>query len=240
MGGGDAPSGLAEQPASIVLVDDDAFSVSFFRDMLSRGGHRVREFESAAESLLSMEKDPPDVLITDWFMPGTTGPELIRKIRKIPALVGTYCILLTAFDREGQKVAGLERGADDYLTKSVTEPELLARIRVGVRVRRLERTAALLAMAATLGHEINNPLTAVVGYLHLCEAEIEAGSKEGVLRHLKKVQESAERIRVVVRRLMELSDARLTQYQTGTMMLDLGAKAPPPGPPPVPPVPPPA
>jgi DNA-binding response OmpR family regulator len=157
-------------------------------------------------------------------MKGGSGPELVRRVRETPSLVATYCVLITGRDLKGQKVLGLEGGADDYLLKGGDPAELLARVRVGSRVRRLEQRSALLAMAATLGHEINNPLTAVVGYLDLMEEAVRAGDGAAAAGHATRVREGAERIRLVVERLVRLSDPRLKNYLAGSSMLDLGPR----------------
>jgi DNA-binding response OmpR family regulator len=207
--------------ACIVLVDDDPFALAFIETILQEAGHDVRAFNNGISALESMRADPPDVLITDWFMPAPDGPALIGMVRDTASLMSTYCVLLTAFDIAGRKLEGLAEGADDYLPKEACGDELLVRVRVGVRVRRLERSAALVTMAATLGHEINNPLTAVLGYLELAKHQQDEGNGEDASRSLEKARVAAERISDVVRRLIHLSDARLKPYQSGSMMVDL-------------------
>jgi len=80
--------------------------------------------------------------VLDWVMPGLDGPEICRRVRAREAATPTYLILLTANDRVDQIVAGLEAGADDYLTKPCRLPELVARVRVGLRVVELQRALA--------------------------------------------------------------------------------------------------
>ena len=209
-------------PVRIVLVDDDETSVRILETYLLQDGCEVRAYKDPRDALASMQKDPPDVLISDWLMPGMDGPDLMKRVRAAPDLQGIYCILVTAHDERGRKVTGLLVGADDYLTKPVSEMELLARIRVGMRIRRLERQAMMLAVAATLGHEINNPLTGVLGFLDLARTHLESGDREKALVDLGRSMEAAERIRAVVARFVETQDPRLKGYLPGSRMIDVG------------------
>ena len=226
----------AEKPeapsARVVLVDDDATSLRMLESILREAGFEVSAFSGPGPALKSMDDEPADVLVADWIMPVMDGPDLLREVRTSPTLRSTYCVLVTAFDQEGRKVEGLNSGADDYLAKPVSPAELLARVRVGLRVRRLERQSMMLAVAATLGHEINNPLTAVLGYLELVRATLAKGDAAKALQDLERIEKAAERIREVVARLLELDDPRLKPYLPGTYMLDLGkegtGKEPPP------------
>jgi len=212
----------AEPATRVVVVDDDEASLRLLGAILERDGCEVRSHRDATAAYDDMRRAPPDVLVADWVMPEVDGPELLRKVRATPDLQATYCVLVTAHDFRGKKVAGLLLGADDYLAKPVSETELVARVRVGVRVRRLERSASLLAMAATLGHEINNPLTGVLGYVELLRGHLKKGETARAEDAAVRIQASAERIRDVVKRLLALRDPRLKRYSTGKFMLDLG------------------
>jgi CheY-like chemotaxis protein len=218
-GAGTAPG---EVSVDVVLVDDDPTSLRILETILRSDGLAVRAFTDPVEALREMVRRPPDVLVADWLMPGMDGPDLLREVRASSSLQGTYCVLVTAHDARGRKVAGLLVGADDYLTKPVSEMELLARIRVGVRIRRLERQHMLLATAVTLGHEVNNPLTGVLGFMEILGGQIRAGDAEKALETLAKMEESAERIRRVVSRFLAQDVPRFKEYVPGTPMIDLG------------------
>ncbi len=206
----------------VIVVDDDPASARILEALLLSDGCRVRSFSDGQAALDAMLAGPPDVLISDWVMPGLDGPDLLKKVRATPALQSTYCVLVTAHDDRGRKVTGLLVGADDYLTKPVSKTELLARIRVGMRVRKLERRTMLLAAGVTLGHEVNNPLTAVLGYVDLLRDQIRKGEKDGAIQSLDRIGEAAERIRAVVARFVAAEDPRTKEYLPGTRMLDLG------------------
>ncbi len=221
-----APGG--EEPPRVVVVDDDHTAAGILEAILLKDGCWIRTFHDPREALESMLREPPDVLVSDWLMPGMDGPDLLKEVRKSPLLQSTYCILVTAHDQAGRKVAGLLIGADDYLIKPVSEMELMARVRVGMRVRRLERQSMLLAVAATLGHEVNNPLTGVLGYLDLLKAHLNEGDVKTALADLDQIEQGAERIRKVVGRFMEIQRPVTKEYRPGSRMIDLGASGGPP------------
>jgi DNA-binding response OmpR family regulator len=210
----------AAPPVSVVVVDDDEASLRIIETYLLQDGCAVRCFTDPAAALESMNRTPPDVLVSDWLMKGMDGPDLMKAVRASTSLQGTYCILVTAHDSRGKKVAGLLVGADDYLAKPISEMELLARIRVGLRVRRLERQAMMAAMAATLGHEVNNPLTGVLGFLDVARAHLKAGRTAEALEAVGRIEEAAERIRRVVAALLENQDPRLKGVLPGASVIE--------------------
>ena len=76
---------------------------------------------------------PPDIVILDWMMPQLSGIEVCRRLRRNPKTLTTPIIILTARGEEGDKITGLDFGADDYVTKPFSTPELLARVRALLR-----------------------------------------------------------------------------------------------------------
>ncbi len=205
----------------MVVLDDDPGSQRLLRVILERDGARVDTYGDAEPALAAMEESPPDVLVLDWFMSGLDGPDVLRRLRSSPVLQTLYCILVTAQPDETRKVTGLLLGADDFLVKPVAPEELQARVRVGLRIRHMERNFNLLTLAATLGHEINNPLTGVLGYLEVLEDALQRGDGARARTAAGRVRSSAEKIRDVVRRLAELKSAPLRRYSTGRFMIDL-------------------
>jgi sigma-B regulation protein RsbU (phosphoserine phosphatase) len=223
-----AAAGDSPDPARIFLVDDDPVSLKVLETILKSDGSRVRTFRDPREALQAMAVEPPDVLVADWVMPGMDGPDLLKEVRRNPALASTYCLLVTAHDARGRKVTGLLVGADDYLTKPVSESELIARIRVGMRIRRLERQSTFQATAAMLGHEINNPLTAVLGYLEMVRGHVRGGDMAKAAEGLDRMEEGAERIREVVAKFLAVQDPKLKAMLPGSRMVDIHGKGGPP------------
>lgn len=114
-----------------ILVIDDEISISrFLRHSLEAHGFHVVDAETGATGIQKMIEQRPDLVILDFGLPDITGIEVLKKIRewsKIPI------IFLTVRDSDDDKVAALDGGADDYLTKPFSIPELLARVRVALR-----------------------------------------------------------------------------------------------------------
>jgi two-component system KDP operon response regulator KdpE len=119
------------EPALRVLVVDDERAIRrFLRVSLSAHGHKVFEAETGQEGLASATANRPDVIILDLGLPDLDGLEVTRRLRE---WTPTPIIVLSVRDREEVKVAALDAGADDYLTKPFGVDELLARIRVALR-----------------------------------------------------------------------------------------------------------
>ena len=117
----------------ILLVEDEAALVTLLRYNLEREGYDVAEAVDGDEALLLVEETPPDLILLDWMLPMTSGIEVCRQLRRKPETRLTPIIMLTARGEEGDKVRGLDSGADDYVTKPFSPAELLARIRSLIR-----------------------------------------------------------------------------------------------------------
>lgn len=132
----------------ILIVDDDEISREMLRAALVRAGHEVLVAEAAATALQLVLESRFTLVISDWEMPGMTGPELCQAIRAADLPHYVYIILLTARNRVQDVVAGLSAGADDFLSKPFDPAELAARVRSGERVLALEtRDVTIFAMA---------------------------------------------------------------------------------------------
>lgn len=125
---------------NILVVEDDENIRNLIQIAMEGYGYQVRAFETAEEGLQYMQEDKPDLAIFDLMLPGMNGLEAIKNIRNgkhkdIPIIV------LTAKDKEYDKVIGLDGGADDYMTKPFGVLELAARVRTLLR-RSLESRVA--------------------------------------------------------------------------------------------------
>ena len=129
----------------VLLVDDDPAMLRLLCRWLEKAGYPVRTAADGQEALDAIESDCPDFLITDWEMPRVNGLELCRQLRGMSLPHYVYTVFLTAKTGATQMIAGLEGGADDFLTKPVAEGELLARLQSGSRVLELERELSLMA-----------------------------------------------------------------------------------------------
>jgi two-component system alkaline phosphatase synthesis response regulator PhoP len=128
--------------ARLLLVEDEPAVRLGLKLSLSRAGHRVLEAATAAEGWNLAAQ--ADLVVLDWMLPDEPGLRLLERIRRDPQLETLPVLMLTARSGEIERVEGLSRGADDYLTKPFSTPELLARIqallRRSGRLNRVERT----------------------------------------------------------------------------------------------------
>ena len=126
----------------ILVLDDETQITRVLRAALTAQGYDVRIANDPEEALLLFEDWAPDLLITDLMMPGLTGVEICREIRKKHT---TPILVLSVRDQERAKVEALDAGADDYVTKPFGIQELLARVRAHLR-RAPERSSAMVAL----------------------------------------------------------------------------------------------
>lgn len=115
----------------LVLVVDDEFSQrKLLRAYLDKGGFSVVEAENFVDAISALEKDGPDIAVVDVMLPGSDGFDVVKAIR---ARSDIPVIMLTARGEEAAKVTGLELGADDYVVKPYSAPEVISRIRAQLR-----------------------------------------------------------------------------------------------------------
>jgi two-component system, OmpR family, phosphate regulon response regulator PhoB len=137
-------SGGAAAPR-ILVVEDEAPLALLLSYNLEAEGFIVERVERGDEAELRLTEDPADLVILDWMLPGVSGLEICRRLRAREATKTLPVIMLTARGEEGERVRGLSIGADDYVVKPFSVPELLARVRALLRRSRPERVATLLS-----------------------------------------------------------------------------------------------
>jgi two-component system phosphate regulon response regulator PhoB len=117
----------------VLVVEDEAALATMLRYNLEKEGYRVAEAGDGEEALTVLAERKPDLVLLDWMLPSLSGIEVCRQIRRKPATRELPIIMLTARGEEGDKIRGLNTGADDYLTKPFSLPELMARVRALLR-----------------------------------------------------------------------------------------------------------
>lgn len=137
--------GGSEEPVRILVVDDDDKIRTALRRGLAYEGYRVREATSGEEALEKARTDLPQIVVLDIMLPGIDGLEVVRRLRSAGDDVAI--LMLTARDEVGDRVLGLETGADDYLVKPFSFEELLARVHALLR-RRLPAAHEVLRFGA--------------------------------------------------------------------------------------------
>ena len=165
----------------ILVVDDDPLTLHMVVYRLRQWGHEVVSCTDG-DSAWKVIKDGmvPNVAILDWMMPGLNGPELCQKIRSKKDCPYVYIVLLTGRNNPEDLIAGLDAGADDYLTKPFHLGELEARLRAGKRIVDLQNE--LISAQETLRIQaMQDPLTQILNHGAILDAllnEINRGQRE--------------------------------------------------------------
>jgi DNA-binding response OmpR family regulator len=197
-------------PLRALIVEDDADIGQLVARYLQKAGFVTTALTSGRDVLAQARREPPDVILLDVMLPGLDGLELCRVLRTDTTTALVPIILLTARDGEDERIAGLETGADDYITKPFSPKEVVARVRA--LLRRTHRTAPV-APTITYG-----PLTVDVER-HIVRhggADVHVTAKEFLL--LQYLLE--HRGRVLSRDLL-LTDVWGYAYTGGTRTVDV-------------------
>ncbi len=186
---------------SVLVAEDDPIFLRILQSWFQKWEYRVTAVKNGADAWKVLQQPTaPPMAVLDWMMPGMDGIEVCRKIRGREQGPYCYVLLLTAKDDRRDVVAGLEAGADDYLTKPFDVDELRARVRAGKRI--LELQAALLRAHDTLQYEsAHDALTglwnrgAIIGFLkNEVERQQRARQPLGVMMadvdHFKKINDT--------------------------------------------------
>ncbi|NJL07528.1 MAG: phosphate regulon transcriptional regulatory protein PhoB [Methylacidiphilales bacterium] len=128
----------------ILIVEDEEPLILLLRYNLEAEGYEVDSVGCGDEAETRLRERIPDLVLLDWMLPGLSGIELCRRLRARPETQRLPVIMLTARGEESERVRGLATGADDYVTKPFSVPELLARIRALLRRAKPEHIAMLL------------------------------------------------------------------------------------------------
>ena len=208
-----APSGSGSlrtvQPLSVLVVDDDAGSLLVAQAAVERAGHECLTAVDGQAAWKTYQQHRPDVVVTDLAMPGMDGMALCRTIRAAETDSYTYIMLLTSHDGREEVLAGMQAGADDYITKPLDPFVLQTRLVAARRVTALHRELAgalkaartsnerLAEFTGRVSHDLRNPLTTLLGYVEL--AEMDAGpDNENPAEYVEIIGSSARRMLAMV------------------------------------------
>ncbi len=159
----------------MLVVDDSKLQRKLLTVALKRWGFDVAEAESGEQALELASTRRPDLILSDWMMPGMSGLELCRRFREMEGDDYCYFILLTSKSEKAEVARGLDSGADDFLSKPIDNNELRARITAGERLIEMQRNMA----------QANRTLSATLGELQQLYDSIDSDLKEA-----KKLQQS--------------------------------------------------
>lgn len=146
------PSGWPRRPGVLVL-DDSAAQRKMLLTLLRRWGYEATGCGDPVEALEIVRDPRIGLVVSDWMMPGMTGPEFCRKLRRTAREGYQYVVLLTSKSETSDLSEGLAAGADDFLTKPVSAPELRARLNAGARIVAMQ--GELLEKTRSLGEALS-------------------------------------------------------------------------------------
>jgi len=212
----------------ILLVEDEKDTRFILERLLTKNNYEVISAKDGAEALKLLEHYLPKAIIADWTMPVMDGIELCKILKKDEKFKTIYFIVLTARASLKDRVTGLDIGADDFLVKPIENQELLARIRSGVRIfnlqnelKNLEHNKAIIEMACTIGHKINNPLSSLLMSVKNIETELLELKQAKFSEDLMIITQSIERIKTLTESLTNIQTPTVIDYSSGSKMIDI-------------------
>ncbi|HTX23082.1 MAG TPA: diguanylate cyclase [Steroidobacteraceae bacterium] len=131
---------MSNAPLRLLLVEDEPTQLLYMQRLLRQAGYAVETADNGEEALRKISSGQIQMLVTDWDMPGIDGVTLCRRVRESHLPGYLYILLLTSHGSTENLVTGLDAGADDYIRKPPDPAELLARLKAGQRVVRLEQS----------------------------------------------------------------------------------------------------
>ena len=129
---------MTVEQAKILVVDDTPANVKLLVDVLTVKGYAVSAAVNGEEALAQVARDTPDLILLDIMMPGLSGYEVCARLRANPATALLPVVLCTSLDPQLERIKGIEAGADDFLSKPINRPELLARVKSLLRIKTLQ------------------------------------------------------------------------------------------------------
>ena len=162
----------------VLIVEDEVAIVTLLRYNLEKEGYAVISTGDGEEALQMVKDHRPDIIVLDWMLPGMTGVEICKHIRWNNDIKNTPIIMLSARGEEGDRIRGLDSGADDYMVKPFSPPELISRINAVFRRIRPSLSGKTLEFAGIVMDLTSHKVTRDGSDVHLSPTEF------SLLRHL--------------------------------------------------------
>lgn len=175
---------------NILIADDDAAARKMVSQYLKKKGYNVFEASNGIETYTSILDHPINIAVIDWVLPGMDGIDVCRKIRQNQKSGYVFIIMLTAKEEKKDLIEGFDAGVDEYIMKPVNLQELIARIKVGARIVRLERKLIEKQRELTgtnemknkfigiVAHDLRNPVISIRGFSELLLKDAKNFSEE--------------------------------------------------------------
>lgn len=219
---------------TILVVDDTQQNVQVLTQMLRGKQYKVLAAFNGEDAIALLSRKTPDLILLDVMMPGMDGFETCREIRKESAYDDIPIIFLSALSDVEAKVKALESGGVDYITKPFQQLEVLARIELHLRLRRLEleRQENVLRLEkmncekdevlGIISHDMRNPIGGIIGISNFLRTDGPSDDKE-LNDMLKLIESSAERLLLLVNDLLDIALIEANSLQLTFTETDIGA-----------------
>jgi len=210
----------------ILVVEDERDTRFILEKLLTKNNFEVMTANNGQEALVALETYEPKVILADWTMPIMDGLELCNQIKNNEKHKIIYYIILTARTSLRDRVTGLDVGADDFLMKPIENQELVARIKSGIRIFNLQRelkaiehSKAVIELACTIGHKINNPLSSLKIAMNNLKESVSEKPSEHSEEDFQIMQQAIERIQTFVQQLTHLENPEIINYTDESKMI---------------------
>jgi DNA-binding response OmpR family regulator len=222
----------AEEKGKVLLIDDEIMHRKLIKTVLGINKYTFTEAENGSQALDFVKNDEFDVILIDLNMPGLSGFDTIKELKKLEKGIQTPIIMVTAQSSLKGLIEGIELGAIDYIVKPFSHDEIRAKVNAIYKFHRmrkelsskqaeLERLKLLQQTVVTLSHHINNALSSISLYIQT----VDPNDPEKVKAFIKITQEQSNKIIAVVKSIEEMakkSDITLVDYPgTTSEMLDI-------------------
>ncbi len=222
---------MSARAPRVLLVDDEPRNLRLLGAILSPLGYDLCLAREGGEALARARETAPDVVLLDVMMPGLTGIEVCRSLKAEEATRHIPVVLVTSLSDRDSRLAGLEAGADDFLSRPVDATELRTRVKALLRskalydelqrryeqLRRLEESRE--SLVQMLVHDLRNPLAAAIGYLDLLEAGQISG--EAARDSVRVVRRNAQRLIDMVAEILDVAKLEAGQMRLERAPVDL-------------------
>ncbi|MCI5064422.1 hybrid sensor histidine kinase/response regulator [bacterium] len=227
------PTEREERPPSILVVDDNPLIVNVLSSLFASQKYEVRSANNGKEALELLEQDDTDVIVCDVMMPVLNGHDFFEKVRSVAEYSHIPFIFLTALSEQEEVHAGIESGADDYITKPFDPQRLLAMVKGkiarsrGIKTQNAEKNEKFRKRVIhTLSHEFRTPLVAINTGTELLLDQPETLQKDKAQSLLEAIQRGGQRLEKLVNdfMLMQQVEAGIAQrlYDTRAEVIGVG------------------
>lgn len=215
----------------ILIVEDNEDERVLLEHILADTQTPIKAANDGDEAMRLCLEHAPAVLLSDWRMPKMDGLELCRRIKSNDELKDIFFIMITARTQPEDAVKALQLGADEYIKKPFDQHEIKARVGAGLRIVKqqeliaeLQHTNAVKQVAISIAHELNNPLTPVIGHFDLLTEEIKKLDNPVLLQRIATIRTNLDRVSDIVKQLCALDKPTVTAYSKNKLMVKLTQK----------------